>query len=230
MLIVNMPQDRVFLGGEVVEERAAGDARLFADVLHGVAVQAAFGSQGTRDGGDRRPGRRPLALAEAALNNCTLESQSKFLHYFICECNFCDIVGGRHLACSCPAHRWQQVAPAGPGPEMGKHDRHRAYTRLRAPGPFGSMRPSLTTRGRVCGLHHGQKSVAGRCRLSLAQFDDTYERVYESVDIQDVPPLVLQPRGSTALHDAMVRLIGEAGAELAAMPEHERRGLCWWLS
>jgi hypothetical protein len=67
-----------------------------------------------------------------------------------------------------------------------------------------------------------QKSVAGRCRLSLAQFDDTYERVYESVDIQDVPPLVLQPRGSTALHDAMVRLIGEAGAELAALPEHER--------
>ncbi|WP_230117168.1 VWA domain-containing protein [Arthrobacter sp. Bi83] len=44
------------------------------------------------------------------------------------------------------------------------------------------------------------------------------------MDIQDVPPLVLQPRGSTALHDAMVRLIGEAGAELAAMPAHERPG------
>ena len=55
-----------------------------------------------------------------------------------------------------------------------------------------------------------QRAVAGRCRLSLAQFDDTYERVYASVDIQDVPALDLQPRGSTALHDAMVRLIGEA--------------------
>jgi len=69
-----------------------------------------------------------------------------------------------------------------------------------------------------------QRAVAGRCRLSLAQFDDTYERVYASVDIQDVPALDLQPRGSTALHDAMVRLIGEAGAELAALPEDERPG------
>lgn len=69
-----------------------------------------------------------------------------------------------------------------------------------------------------------QQSVAGRCRLSLAQFDDTYERVYAAVDIQDVPPLKLQPRGSTALHDAMVRLIGEAGAELAGLPEDQRPG------
>jgi hypothetical protein len=69
-----------------------------------------------------------------------------------------------------------------------------------------------------------QQAVAGRCRLSLAQFDDTYERVYASVDIQDVPALDLQPRGSTALHDAMVRLIGEAGAELAALPEDQRPG------
>jgi len=69
-----------------------------------------------------------------------------------------------------------------------------------------------------------QRAVAGRCRLSLAQFDDTYERVYASVDIQDVPALDLQPRGSTALHDAMVRLIGEAGAELAALPEDQRPG------
>ena len=69
-----------------------------------------------------------------------------------------------------------------------------------------------------------QRAVAGRCRLSLAQFDDSYERVYAAVDIQDVPPLDLQPRGSTALHDAMVRLIGEAGAELSAMPEDERPG------
>jgi hypothetical protein len=69
-----------------------------------------------------------------------------------------------------------------------------------------------------------QQAVAGRCRLSLAQFDDVYERVYAAVDIAEVPPLRLQPRGRTALHDAMVRLIGEAGAELAALPEEERPG------
>ena len=73
-----------------------------------------------------------------------------------------------------------------------------------------------------------QQSVPGRCRLSLAQFDDSYERVYASVDIQDVPALDLQPRGSTALHDAMIRLIGEAGAELAALPggPAPRHGAC----
>ncbi|MDQ1623528.1 MAG: hypothetical protein QOH19_1946 [Actinomycetota bacterium] len=48
--------------------------------------------------------------------------------------------------------------------------------------------------------------------------------MYASVDIQDVPPLDLRPRGRTALHDAMVRLIGEAGAELAGLPEDERPG------
>lgn len=69
-----------------------------------------------------------------------------------------------------------------------------------------------------------QQSVAGSCRLSLAQFDDSYEKVYASVDIQDVPPLRLIPRGSTALYDAMVRLIGDAGAELAALPEQKRPG------
>lgn len=69
-----------------------------------------------------------------------------------------------------------------------------------------------------------QQSVAGRCRLSLAQFDDSYERVYAAVDIHDVPALDLQPRGSTALHDAMVRLIGEAGTELGSLPEDQRPG------
>jgi hypothetical protein len=69
-----------------------------------------------------------------------------------------------------------------------------------------------------------QQSVAGRCRLSLAQFDDSYERVYDAVDIQDVPALELDPRGSTALHDAMVRLIEDAGTELASLPEDQRPG------
>ncbi|MDQ0851168.1 uncharacterized protein YegL [Arthrobacter sp. B3I9] len=69
-----------------------------------------------------------------------------------------------------------------------------------------------------------QQSVTGRCRLSLAQFDDSYERVYDAVDIQGVPALELHPRGSTALHDAMVRLIGDAGTELASLPEDQRPG------
>jgi hypothetical protein len=37
-----------------------------------------------------------------------------------------------------------------------------------------------------------------------------------------VPGLDLQPRGSTALLDAIGRLVAEAGAQLASLPEHLR--------
>jgi hypothetical protein len=39
-----------------------------------------------------------------------------------------------------------------------------------------------------------------------------------------VPPLALAPRGSTALLDSMGRLITDAGATLAALPEDQRPG------
>ncbi len=73
-----------------------------------------------------------------------------------------------------------------------------------------------------------QQSVAGPLPAVPGAVRRRYERVYAAVDIQDVPPLDLQPRGSTALHDAMVRLIGEAGEELAALPEEQRPARCWW--
>lgn len=42
--------------------------------------------------------------------------------------------------------------------------------------------------------------------------------------IAQVPPLELQPRGMTALYDAVGRLITDVGAELAGRPENERPG------
>ena len=48
--------------------------------------------------------------------------------------------------------------------------------------------------------------------------------VYVDRPVADVPPLDLQPRNMTALHDAMGRLITDAGAELAALPESRRPG------
>ena len=39
-VVVDVAEDGVFLGGEVVEERAAGDVGTLADFLHGVAVEA----------------------------------------------------------------------------------------------------------------------------------------------------------------------------------------------
>ena len=74
-----------------------------------------------------------------------------------------------------------------------------------------------------------QQSVPGRCRLSLAQFDDVYDRVYAAVDIRDVPPLDLQPRGTTALHDAMVSILTDAversvGQQAATLKGEKRSG------
>jgi hypothetical protein len=70
-----------------------------------------------------------------------------------------------------------------------------------------------------------QRTQPGRCLVTLAQFDDQYEEVYRDVAVADVAPLHLQPRGSTALLDSIGRLVGEAGARLAALPEDQRPGV-----
>lgn len=69
-----------------------------------------------------------------------------------------------------------------------------------------------------------QREQPGECRVTLAQFDDQYELVYADRPIREVPGLVLQPRGTTALLDAIGRLVTDAGAGLAALPEAERPG------
>lgn len=69
-----------------------------------------------------------------------------------------------------------------------------------------------------------QRKVDGKATLRLSQFDNEYETVFESVDLADVKPITLQPRGSTALNDGIGHLVTDFGAELAAMPEDERPG------
>ena len=69
-----------------------------------------------------------------------------------------------------------------------------------------------------------QRQHPGDCRVTLAQFDDRYEVVYTDRPIADVPALDLQPRGSTALLDAIGRLATDAGAHLASLPEEQRPG------
>jgi hypothetical protein len=70
-----------------------------------------------------------------------------------------------------------------------------------------------------------QRAQSGECRVTLAQFDNEYEEVYRDRPIADVPRLELRPRGMTALLDSIGRLVSEAGARLAAMPEEERPGV-----
>lgn len=70
-----------------------------------------------------------------------------------------------------------------------------------------------------------QQQEPGEALLTLVQFDTEYEFVHRGVPLQDVPRYELQPRGATALLDAVGRAINEAGARLAKMPEEERPGL-----
>ena len=69
-----------------------------------------------------------------------------------------------------------------------------------------------------------QRTAPGRCRVTLAQFDNEYDEVYADRDIATVPSLVLVPRGSTALLDALGRLVVTAGERLAALPEQDTAG------
>lgn len=69
-----------------------------------------------------------------------------------------------------------------------------------------------------------QRQGEGRCAVTLAQFDDEYQVVYHGIDLDDVPPLNLQPRNSTALLDSMGKLITDTAAEIGALDEADRPG------
>lgn len=60
--------------------------------------------------------------------------------------------------------------------------------------------------------------------LTIAQFDTLYELVTPSTLAAGCPSFVLDPRGGTALLDAMGNAITDLGAELAALPEDQRPG------
>jgi uncharacterized protein YegL len=89
----------------------------------------------------------------------------------------------------------------------------------------GSMQSIKTdTEGGFAAFIEEQRSAPGQCRVTLAQFDTHYDVVFTDLDVADVPALDLQPRGSTALLDAMGRLITDSGKQLAATPEADRPG------
>lgn len=70
-----------------------------------------------------------------------------------------------------------------------------------------------------------QKTVPGKMTVSMVQFDDEYEKLYDFVDVNEVAMLnnkTFEPRGSTRLRDALARAIDETGDRLAAMAESQR--------
>jgi len=70
-----------------------------------------------------------------------------------------------------------------------------------------------------------QRECGADIVCSLVQFDDRYETVFSGKAAKDAPELTshtYQPRGSTALHDAIGRTIDEAGERFYKMAESER--------
>ena len=69
------------------------------------------------------------------------------------------------------------------------------------------------------GFLNDQKAVPDPANFTLVLFDHEYRAVYESKDIADIPPmdeLQFQPRGTTALLDAMGRAITETKERIDA--------------
>jgi hypothetical protein len=61
-----------------------------------------------------------------------------------------------------------------------------------------------------------QREVPGECRVTNVIFDNTVETQYEAVPLAKVPlPLVLEPRGSTALLDAIGQTLNKQGERIA---------------
>lgn len=90
-------------------------------------------------------------------------------------------------------------------------------------GSMGSVRND--TVGGFNSFLDDQKKVEGEAVLSLVQFDHEYSVVYPSTDIQKAPHLddsTFQPRGTTALYDAIGRTINAVGDRLSGTSEAER--------
>lgn len=70
-----------------------------------------------------------------------------------------------------------------------------------------------------------QKREAGQATFTLVQFDTVYEFVHRAVPIGNVSHVPLEPRGGTALLDAVGKAIAETGERLKGTAEADRPGL-----
>lgn len=70
-----------------------------------------------------------------------------------------------------------------------------------------------------------QRDLPGHCTITIAQFDNQYDTLREFEDLKKVKDLArhdFQPRGSTALLDAITRIVNETGERLSDMKEEDR--------
>jgi uncharacterized protein YegL len=67
-----------------------------------------------------------------------------------------------------------------------------------------------------------QKAIPGEAFVSLYQFDNISEKVYELKNISEISSISIEPRGGTALIDAVSRAINDVGERLKATKEEDR--------
>lgn len=74
-------------------------------------------------------------------------------------------------------------------------------------------------------LIEDQKKIDAPCFVSLVQFDDKYQEDYLDVALADVQPLTAltyEPRGGTALFDALGRAVTSLGTRIDRLPTSKR--------
>lgn len=67
-----------------------------------------------------------------------------------------------------------------------------------------------------------QQKLEGECTFTLAQFDTSHNIVYNFVNLKEVKPYSLIPRGGTALLDAIGTQINTLGAKLDSLSDEEK--------
>jgi hypothetical protein len=77
--------------------------------------------------------------------------------------------------------------------------------------------------GGINGVLEDQKKLPGEVTVDVAYFDDqiTYDDRFLSLDSASIE---IHPRGTTALHDAIVSSVSKFGEALAQLPEEDRPG------
>ncbi|WP_193509123.1 vWA domain-containing protein [Cryobacterium sp. BB736] len=88
-------------------------------------------------------------------------------------------------------------------------------------GSMATIRDEMV--GALTTLLEKQAAEEGMLTVDMVTFDNVIERQDHFADPQDVV-IRLEPRGGTALYDALGISIGEFGRELAALPAHARPG------
>lgn len=108
---------------------------------------------------------------------------------------------------------------------MPRHDLTDITLVLDRSGSMGAVKQATIDAFNV--FLRSQRAGAGSARLSLVQFDDQYEMVYQSlplIEAADLDAHTYQPRASTALLDAMGRTIVTTKRRLDALPASDRPG------